>query len=350
MEAFLESGDFPRDMASGRARKGETRMTPSWWRRHVPVPASGSPQEQPASPPPVTAEFRTATVPAQPGDKPHDDELDLFGLTHRGKVRKTNEDHFLVCTVHPTAVIHGTSLPDPERLSLRGERLATIMLVADGVGSGGGGADASRLTAETITRYVASTVSCSHAAESGEERMFLDALKAAALEAHNAVRTEGAAHPEIRRMATTLTLVMAVWPWAYVVQVGDSRCYVYSEAGLRQVTRDQTMAQALVDQGALPPDRVASSPFTHVLVSAIGGDEARPEVSRIDLDHPGLVLLLCSDGLTKHVTDERIAAEMGKMTSSEQLCRALCELALEDGGSDNITVLATRVRRRTETG
>ncbi len=294
---------------------------------------------------PGSTELHTATIPIEPGKKPLDDELDLFGLTHPGKVRKQNEDHFLLCTVHPQVVVHGTSLPEPEQLPLRGERLATIMLVADGVASGGGGGGASRLTAETITSYLTSTMRCYHAAGGRQEQIYLDALKAAVLEAHGAVRTAATAHPEFRKMATTLTLVTAVWPWAYAVQVGDSRCYVYTDDGLRQVTRDQTMAQDLVDRGALPPERMASSPFTHVLVSAIGGEEAKPEITRIGLDLPGLVLLLCSDGLTKHVSDARIADEIRAMTSSEQLCHSLLDLALADGGSDNITVLVARARR-----
>jgi len=321
-------------------------MTPSWWRRHGSAPAGDGGEHSAQDTHVATAEYRTASIPALPGAKPRDDELDLFGLTHRGKVKKKNEDHFLLCTVHPEVVIHGTSLPDPGRLPLRGQRMASIMLVADGVSSGGGGGEASRVALETITGYVTSTLNCYHAAGSGQEQVFIDALKEAALEAHSAVRSEGAAHPEIRKMATTLTLVTAVWPWAYAVQVGDSRCYVYTDEGLRQVTKDQTMAQDLVDRGALPPERMASSPFTHVLVSALGGEEAKPEITRIDLNHPGLVLLLCSDGLTKHVSDERIAAELKVMTSSEQLCHRLLELALEDGGSDNITVLVARARRR----
>jgi protein phosphatase len=270
--------------------------------------------------------------------------LDLFGLTHPGKVRPENQDHFLLCTVHPHVVVHGTSLPSLDRMPLMGQRLATIMLVADGVGTGTGGGGASRVAAETITRYVSSTLRCYHAAGSAGDAEFLEALKAAALEAHAAVKAEAAANPEVRRMATTLTLVIAVWPWAYVVQVGDSRCYFYVDGVLRQVTRDQTMAQDLVDRGALPADRVSVSPFRNVLVSAIGGDEAVPEITRLDIRRRGCVVFLCSDGLTKHVSDTEIAEAITTMQSSEQLCRALLDKALAGGGSDNITVLAGRAR------
>ncbi|MBI1966869.1 MAG: serine/threonine-protein phosphatase [Gemmatimonadetes bacterium] len=287
--------------------------------------------------------LRTTTISAAPGPKPRDDELDLFGATHPGKVRKENQDHFLVCTVHPQVVIHGTSLPDAERLPLRGERLATILLVADGVGGGTAGGEASKLAVETLTRYVSTTLRCYHAAGRQGEEEFLDALRRAALEAHAAVRAEAATRPEGERMATTLTLAIAVWPWMYAMQVGDSRCYHLSDGVLHQVTRDQTVAQDLVDRGALPPERVAASPFSHVLASAIGGREATPEVTRFDIRR-GSVVLLCSDGLTKHVTDQEIAERLRIMESSEQASRGLLDLALERGGSDNVTVIVGRAR------
>jgi serine/threonine protein phosphatase PrpC len=296
------------------------------------------------------SELVTAALPVEPGQRPRDDEIDLFGLTHPGKVRPENQDHFLVCTVHPQVVVQGTNLPGPERLPLRGERLATIMLVADGVGGGTGGAEASQLAVASITRYVSSTLRCYHAAGSASEETFFAALRAAALEAHAAVRSEAssraaiAGDERVRGMATTLTLAIVVWPWVYVVQVGDSRCYIFENGTLRQVTRDQTLAQDLVDRGALPPDRAAASPFSHVLASAIGGPEAVPEVHRIDITRRTCVLLLCSDGLTKHVTDAEIAERLRTMSSSEQVCRDLLALALERGGSDNITILVGRAR------
>ena len=110
------------------------------------------------------------------------------------------------------------------------------------------------------------------------------------------------------------------------------------------MTRDQTIAQDLVDQGVLAPERMAKSPFSNVLASAIGSEAALPEVSRVKMDGRG-AFLLCSDGLTKHVTDAEIAAEMQVLTSSELSCRRLLDLALERGGSDNITVLIARAKR-----
>lgn len=286
-----------------------------------------------------------------PGARPRDDELDLYGVTHPGKVRSENQDHFLVATVHQQIVVHGTSLPGADQLPLRSERLGTIMLVADGVGGGVAGAEASKLAVESITNYVSSTMRSFHAAGRRDDAELLDALKAAAFEAHEAVRAEGKTRAQggdlrlaHRSMATTLTLCLVVWPSTYVVQVGDSRCYHYWDGVLTQVTRDQTVAQDLLDRGALKPNEARASPFAHVLASSIGGREAAPEVSRLDIRPKGRVLLLCSDGLTKHVTDEQITEQCRRMTSSEQLCRTLLDMALEGGGSDNVTVLAGRAR------
>ena len=285
----------------------------------------------------------TVVAPTEFGARPRDDELDLFGITHAGKVRHENQDHFLVATVHPELIIHETSLPTPRSLPIHGSRLATVMLVADGVGGSAGGREASQLAIETIMRYVSSSLRCYHAAGSSDEREFVDALRAATLEAHAAVRAESLLRPEASRMATTLTLFIAVWPWAYVMQVGDSRCYYHQGGTLRRLTRDQTIAQDLVDQGVLAPERAALSPLSNVLASAIGAEAALPEVSRVEIDTRG-VFLLCSDGLTKHVTDDEIAGVLSTLESSERSCRRLLDLALERGGSDNVTVLIARVK------
>jgi len=284
----------------------------------------------------------SGAVIAAPAERPRDHELDLYGLTHPGLVRDENQDHFLLGTVHPQVVIHGTSLPEVDRLPTRGQRLATVMLVADGVGGGSDGGQASRLAVEAIMGYVSSTMECCYAVVSGSDTQLFAALRKAAAEAHAVVQRQAAAADLPAVMATTLTLVVAVWPSAYVLQVGDSRCYFFSEGTLRQVTRDQTVAQDLVDMGVLPAERAASSPYRNVLARAIGAAEATPEVTRLDISERGSVLLLCSDGLTKHVSDEEIAGHVMSMQSSEQLCRSLVELALARGGTDNVTVLAGR--------
>ena len=111
----------------------------------------------------ASAITRTGEIPGAMTARPDDEELDLFGITHAGKVRKDNQDHYLIGTLHQTAKVHGTSLPNIDQLPLRGRRLGTFALVADGVGGSADGSEAARLASETVMRYVTSTLQCYHA-------------------------------------------------------------------------------------------------------------------------------------------------------------------------------------------
>ena len=274
--------------------------------------------------------------------RPTDAELDLFGLTHQGHRRKNNQDHFLIATVHAGIKLHSTSLARAEELPLEGNRLGTVMLVADGVGGTGDGAAAAQLATESVMQYVASSLRCYHEMGTGNDPQFLSSLREAAMRAHEAVLAEAVTRSDRKSLATTLTLGIGVWPWLYVVQVGDSRAYIYTGGRLVQVTRDQTMAQEMVDLGALKSADQQRSPLNDILSSAIGAEEASPVVTRVDISERGCVLVFCTDGLTKHVSNAEIEAHCAKGLSAEQLGRTLVELALERGGSDNVTVVIAR--------
>jgi protein phosphatase len=276
-----------------------------------------------------------------PSRKPDDDELDVYGLTHPGKVRTNNEDAFLLASIHKRVQIASTSLTDHQRLPLGDERVAVLAMVADGVGGLASGEEASALALETAMRYVTESMDCYYRTPTSEAR-FIEELQAAAMRAHEAVRAARAGEAESRRMATTLTLYMGVWPNYYLLQVGDSRYYSWRDGVLTQVSRDQTLAQDLVDKGVLTATAAQRTPMAHVLSSAIGGDQAEPVVTHLPADW-GNVHLLCSDGLTKHVSDERIAERLATMTSAQQVCEALLQDALDGGGTDNITIIVRRV-------
>ena len=272
--------------------------------------------------------------------KPRDDEIDVYGLTHVGKVRKTNQDHFLLASIHKRVQIHLTSLSDQQRLPFGEERLAVIAMIADGVGGGQGGETASATALEIATRYVVSSMNCYFSADSAATT-FIDALQEAAMRCHTGVVKRAREEPGTRSMATTLTLWMGVWPWYYLLQIGDSRYYLYREGKLTQVSRDQTLAQDLVDQGVFTRAVGERSQFAHVLSSSIGGQQTLPVVTRLRSEWH-LVHLICSDGLTKHVSDECIADRLRSMTSAKQACEQLLQDALEGGGTDNITLVVGR--------
>jgi serine/threonine protein phosphatase PrpC len=272
--------------------------------------------------------------------QPRDDEIDVHGLTHIGKVRKQNQDHFLLASIHKRIDIHRTSLPHRERLPLGDQRVAFVAMVADGVGGGEGGAEASATALENAIQYVVGSMDCYYRADAGEDD-FIDALQHAATECHNAVVDRARSQHVEGKMATTLTLWMSVWPRRYVLQVGDSRYYLWRDGTLTQISRDQTIAQELLDKGVFTRADAARSGFANVLSSSIGGQQTAPVVTRLE-GRWGDVNLMCSDGLTKHVSDEQIAERLSTMTSANQVCEQLLQDALDGGGTDNITIIVGR--------
>ena len=277
--------------------------------------------------------------------KPRDDEIDVYGLTHVGRTRESNQDHFLISALRKHVEVLGTSLPDAAAAVSAGERFAFLAMVADGVGGGSRGEEASRIAVERITAYVAHSMRCYYRADLGDDDAFGEALAEAATRCHGTIVQEAEADPDRRGMATTLTLWLGVWPHAYLLQVGDSRCYVLRDGALTQLSRDQTMAQELVDTGVITAANAARTRWAHTLSSSIGGSQNAPVVTRLDQGW-GQVGLLCSDGLTRHVPDERIAERLRTMTSARQACEALLQDALDDGGTDNITIVIGRTIER----
>jgi serine/threonine protein phosphatase PrpC len=290
---------------------------------------------------------RQTASPAASERKPFDEEIDVYGLTHTGKVRPDNQDHFLICALRKQMVVNRTSLPQPERLGGGPERLAFLAMVADGVGGGAKGEVASRLALEAVTQYVSGTMRCYYATGSEDDLEFTRSLEEAALQCSAELRRQGEEDPDCQGMATTLTLFLGVWPKAYLLQVGDSRCYLYRDGNLRQITRDQTMAQELMDIGVLKPADAPGTRFARTLSSSIGGRMTDPVVTRLQMTW-GTVLLLCSDGLTGHVSDERIRERLRGMTSARQACEDLLQDALDAGGTDNVTIIVGRALRKAD--
>ena len=287
----------------------------------------------------------TTTVVGSLTRQPLDEELDVFGLTHLGKVRKVNQDHFMICSLRKHMQIHYTSLPNVGELPLESERLATLAMVADGVGSGLKGEEASRVAVEVVAQYIAHSMRCYYTADASDEQAFFDALQEAAMECHASVLERAEQDPDRRGMATTLTLWIGVWPRSYLLQVGDSRCYTFRDGELTQISRDQTMAQELVDRGVLTRSGAFSTKWANVLSSAIGGPQTAPVITQMNQAWHS-VGLLCSDGLTKHVSDEQIGERLRTMKSAKQVCEDLLQDALDGGGSDNITIVVGRAVRK----
>jgi protein phosphatase len=287
-----------------------------------------------------------ARVSTQP--QPSNSSVDAGGMTDIGRARDTNEDAFLIATLQRSLQVHQAS-PGAQGW-FRGEPAGTLLIVADGMGGQGGGDIASRTAIETVTNYLLNampwvSVQPSHAQRDSRPTTssmgLRHELSKAILAGDEGVRAEGA-HVATPRMGTTLTLALVLPPHVYVAHVGDTRCYLLEAGQLQLLTTDHNLAQKYVEASPHPVEPPAQ--LQNVLWNALGGcvDEPVPQLVKRRLS-PGAVLLLCSDGLTKHVSDEEIRRVLGTRSSAASRAAQLVELANSAGGTDNITAVVTEV-------
>lgn len=265
--------------------------------------------------------------------------LDCFGATDRGKVRRLNEDQFLIAELTKRMRVGQTSLPDGGAGLRACGQAGYLLVVADGMGGISGGEIASGLAVEAISWYVNRTMPWFHRFEDGREEELESDLRVAV---HACQRTvaDAARSSNFTKMGTTLTLACVLWPRLYVVHAGDSRCYLLRGSKFQQITRDHTVAQRVVDAGIMTPEQAESAGYGHTLWNCISGGstDVRPDVYRTELA-PGDTLLLCTDGLTRQLSDERIRDMLIAGATPATSAEALVSAANEAGGEDNITVV-----------
>lgn len=228
--------------------------------------------------------------------------FEVGSATHRGLVRTENEDAFLV--LPPTG----------------------LFAVADGMGGHEGGALASARLVDELAAIgtPASAVD------------LLKGLEAAVLRANAALQAIG--RERRATLGTTLAALLVHGQHFACVWCGDSRIYRVRNGAITRLSRDHTEVQALVDRGLLSLEEARTSPRRNVITRAVGvWPEPELEMEQGDIE-PGDAFLICSDGLTGHVEDDVIGHHVAR-TSPQGACDALLALALDRGGTDNITVV-----------
>ena len=257
-----------------------------------------------------------------------------YALTDRGRTRDHNEDTFLVADLS-TATPGRDSRPEDRLVGERG----VLYLVADGMGGAAAGEVASEMAATSIHRYLIDTwQSDPHVTESTFATRLRESVELANLQIHNYARE----HPEVRGMGTTVT-VAGIWhDRLYLAQIGDSRGYLVRNGEARQLTRDQSLTQRLVDVGELTEAQAEASERRNIILQALGPDAlVKVDVSWQALQR-GDVLIICSDGLSNLVRRDDIAKVVVGGGDVAAVCHNLVALANERGGPDNITVVAAR--------
>ncbi len=234
------------------------------------------------------------------------------GVSDIGRVREQNQDAIL--------------LPSPA-----GEDAPLLFLLADGMGGASGGQVASSLAIQSAAKYFAGQ---------GRRLQTREALEQAVQAASAAVHQRARDQPELKGMGTTL-VALALEGWrALVANVGDSRCYLWREASLRQVTQDHSLVQQLVREGSLSPQEARGHKMRNVVTRVVGVQaQARADFFPLEL-RPGDVLLLCSDGLHGPLADDDLARILREPALDlEAKAHALAAAANQRGGPDNISVI-----------
>ena len=259
------------------------------------------------------------------------------GITHAGRVRPSNEDHYLIADLERTVRLRQTSLPTPSEGAEVTDAEGTVLMVADGMGGHGSGELASSVTLDTVLEYVTYAMPWVKVQANGDERALLTGFGEAVVQCQERLLQVAARKGASQRLGTTLTVAYVSWPDVYVAHVGDSRCYVWREGQLQQVTNDHTLAEQLRRRVGSGEDLAH---FDHVLVNAVGGDGQRPEVEshRLRLA-PGDRLLLCSDGLYGELDAQAMSGYVGAARSAGEACHSLVSAALAAGGRDNVTAV-----------
>jgi serine/threonine protein phosphatase PrpC len=258
-----------------------------------------------------------------------------FGaLSHPGKVRPHNEDHYLVIERRRCRSVLLTNLP--AGLLSAADDVAYVYAVADGIGGSAFGELASMLALRSGWEQAPSTIKWTWIINDREIAEFKERLELIFRRMDQALLDRGSLQPEAKGMGTTLTGVYTVGPEVFIGHVGDSRAYLYHQGTLTQLTRDHTLAQAYLDMG-LP---VLHRSWHHTLTNCLGAgnQELRVEFHHLHLND-GDQILLCSDGLTDMVSDEEIARILAGNAPPQETSQTLVDLALEHGGRDNVTVI-----------
>jgi protein phosphatase len=275
---------------------------------------------------PFTAEF-----PALP-----EGTIEIAGRTDVGLVREHNEDSFLIGNL---AV--GDAYSENDAGVLHAEAQPALLMVADGVGGAASGEIASSLATQVV--YDKLRERAANGALKGAI-VIADSLQQAVFAANQAIHEHSKANRTHHGMGTTATIGLVVSGMIYFAQVGDSRAYIIRGGVARQMTKDQSLVQRMVDAGKLTPEQAERSEHRNIILQALGPEKAIvPELTRDRLMNDDIIVL-CSDGLSNQMSAAEIAAMAAKNSDLEALCDALIQRALDTGAPDNVTVVVGRYR------
>lgn len=241
--------------------------------------------------------------------------VDLWGLTDKGMVRQQNQD---AC-------------------AFQQKDDYAWAVVCDGMGGAAAGDLASTMARDRYESHMACLEDPTLYSE--EEELMVQAAQAA----NRAVWLKAGTNRAYAGMGTTLVGALVRGSDLWVVNVGDSRAYRISRDAIRQITRDHSVVEELVQHGALTPEEARRHPQRNLITRALGtGKHVKADLFRETVEE-GDTILLCSDGLVNEVTDQEILEEVLAGGTAAEICHRLLDRALNAGASDNVTVVLFQV-------
>jgi len=254
-----------------------------------------------------------------------------FGVSDIGRVRKNNEDNFVVCNLTTGEVGLTPSLRD-HTLGNRG----SLFMVADGMGGEASGEVASQICTLTVPKRLYENLKTLGQVS---ETNFVLLLQESIEYANQVIHEKAQSNPLYRGMGTTATVAALFGPYLFVAQVGDSRAYLIRNGQLTQLTRDQTFLNYLKELGVEMPSDMEKDSRKSILTQAVGSSESVHVKVTYTKIRQGDGLLLCSDGLYNMVSATDIVASVKGTESLAKKCQSLIDKANAEGGSDNVTVV-----------
>jgi protein phosphatase len=244
--------------------------------------------------------------------------------SHQGRVRVANEDAFGICADEG------------------------LFVVCDGMGGAAAGEIASRVAVDAMVRSLCGQTKVPDGKDTGKptEGKYGSGvpalLRAAVADANNLVFSQAARDSRLHGMGTTLVALLTKQKSVWVAHVGDSRCYRMRDGVLEQLTHDHSLVDEQVKLGQLTREEADRSPLRNVITRAVGSQRSvNVEIGEFEVV-PGDLFLLCSDGLTRELSDVRIQSLLKQPDDLDVLCQRLVDSANDAGGRDNVTCVLVR--------
>jgi serine/threonine protein phosphatase PrpC len=273
--------------------------------------------------------------------------VEIHATSHVGRVRKGNEDNYLLLHLSNSETL--TNTEEADEFTVHSQRLEVdeqgiVLAVSDGMGGALAGEVASQMAVETVSHRLLKEDPDETITPQMDSESLIERLYDATIYANHIIHHQGRTVPEYNQMGATFTGV-AITPEAVdLIQVGDSRAYLIRNVKIFQITKDQSLVQQLIDSGQINAEDAETHPLKNVILQALGAqNEVYPVPARL-IPQREDILLICSDGLSNKVgAEDLLRIVVDNINELDNACRVLVKEANERGGEDNITMIIAKL-------